>query len=39
MQKERGTRVAVTIGLFVSIMAFGSGFLLNEFLLFTGILS
>ncbi len=39
MQKERGTRVAVAIGLFVSFMAFGSGFLLNEFLLFTGILS
>jgi len=39
MQRERGTKVAVSIGLFVSLMAFGSGFLLNEFLVFSGLLS
>jgi len=38
MQKERGTKVAVGIGLFVSLLAFSTGFLLNEFLLVTGIL-
>jgi ferrous iron transport protein B len=38
MQKERGTKVALAIGVFVSLLAFSSGYLLNEFLLLTGIL-
>jgi ferrous iron transport protein B len=38
MKKERGTKVALSIGLFVSLLAFGSGWLLNELLLHTGIL-
>ncbi len=38
MQKERGTKVAFAIGVFVSLLAFSSGYLLNEFLLLTGIL-
>lgn len=38
VQKERGTKVAVSIGLFVSVFAFGTGFLLNKLLLGTGIL-
>ena len=38
MKKERGWKVATTIGLFVSFMAFGSGWVLNQFLLVTGIL-
>ena len=38
MQKERGTKVAFAIGVFVSLLAFFSGYLLNEFLLLTGIL-
>ncbi len=38
MKKERGMKVAASIGLFVSFLAFGSGWLLNQFLLFTGIL-
>jgi ferrous iron transport protein B len=38
MKKERGWRVAIAIGLFVSTLAFGSGWLLNRFLLVTGIL-
>jgi len=38
MKKERGTKVALGIGLFVSLLAFSSGWLLNHFLLFTGIL-
>lgn len=37
MKKERGLKVAVAIGLFVSGLAFGSGWLLNKFLLVTGI--
>lgn len=36
MKKERGTMVAVAIGLFVSFFAYGSGWLLNEVLLVTG---
>ena len=39
MKKERGWRVAGGIGLFVSAVAFGSGFILNKFLLLTGILT
>jgi ferrous iron transport protein B len=39
MKKERGWKVATTIGLFVSVFAFGSGWLLNRFLLLTGILA
>lgn len=38
MKKERGWVVAVSIGLFVSVLAFGSGYALNQFLLVTGIL-
>ncbi|TLM99650.1 ferrous iron transport protein B, partial [bacterium] len=38
MQKERGTKVAVAIGLFVSALAFCTGYLLNGFLVLTGIL-
>jgi ferrous iron transport protein B len=38
MKKERGTKVALAIGLFVSLLAFSSGWLLNQFLYFTGIL-
>ena len=39
MKKERGTSVAVGIGVFVSLLAYGSGWLLNEFLLATGLLA
>jgi ferrous iron transport protein B len=38
MKKERGLKVAVGIGLFVSLLAFSSGWLLNRFLLVSGIL-
>ena len=38
MKKERGTKVALLLALFVSILAFGSGWLLNRFLLVTGLL-
>jgi ferrous iron transport protein B len=38
MKKERGLRSATIIAVFVSFTAFGSGYLLNEFLLVTGIL-
>lgn len=38
MKKERGLKVATLIGLFVSALAFGSGWLLNQILLVTGIL-
>ncbi len=38
IKKERGAMVAVAIGLFVSTLAFGSGYLLNQILLRTGIL-
>jgi ferrous iron transport protein B len=38
MQRERGTKVAVAIALFVSLLAFSSGYVLNKFLLITGIL-
>jgi ferrous iron transport protein B len=36
MKKERGWKVATLIGLFVSLLAFGSGWLLNQTLLLTG---
>ncbi|HEY3307069.1 MAG TPA: ferrous iron transport protein B [Desulfuromonadaceae bacterium] len=39
MKKERGWKVASAIGVFVSLIAFGSGYLLNQLLLTTGILS
>ena len=39
MKKERGWKVASAIGLFVSVFAFGSGWLLNKFLLLTAILA
>ncbi|MBJ6749657.1 ferrous iron transport protein B [Geomonas anaerohicana] len=35
MKKERGWKVAIGIGLFVSTFAFGTGWLLNRFLLLT----
>ena len=38
IKKERGAKVAAAIGLFVSVLAFGSGYLLNKILLVTGIL-
>ncbi len=38
MKKERGMKVALGIALFVSVLAFSSGWVLNEFLLVTGIL-
>lgn len=38
MKKERGWKVATFIGLFVSTVAFSSGFALNQFLLMTGLL-
>jgi ferrous iron transport protein B len=39
MKKERGWRVAGAIGVFVSLLAFGSGYVLNRVLLVTGLLS
>ncbi len=38
MKKERGLKVALAIGLFVSAVAFGSGWLLNEVLVATRLL-
>ena len=38
IKKERGLKVALAIGLFVSFFAFGSGYLLNKLLAATGIL-
>ena len=38
MKKERGWKVASAIGLFVSLFAFGSGYILNKVILITGIL-
>jgi ferrous iron transport protein B len=38
MKKERGLKVSLAIGLFVSFLAFGSGWGLNKFLLMTGLL-
>ena len=38
IKKERGWNVALAIGIFVSTLAFGSGYLLNIVLLATGIL-
>jgi len=39
MKKERGWKVAGAIGTFVSLVAFGSGYVLNRLLLMTGLLS
>ncbi|MDD2734169.1 MAG: ferrous iron transport protein B [Desulfuromonadaceae bacterium] len=39
MKKERGWKVAGAIGIFVSLLAFGSGYVLNRALLVTGLLS
>ena len=39
MKKERGWKVAGAIGLFVSLLAFGSGYVLNKALLVTGLLA
>jgi ferrous iron transport protein B len=39
MKKERGWKVAGAIGVFVSLFAFGSGYVLNKVLLVTGLLS
>ena len=36
MKKERGWLVASALGVFVSVLAFGSGYLLNKLLLVTG---
>jgi ferrous iron transport protein B len=38
MKRERGWNVALAIGFFVSFFAFGSGWLLNRFLLFSSLL-
>jgi ferrous iron transport protein B len=38
MKRERGWKVASAIGLFVSVVAFGSGWFLNKLFLVTGIL-
>jgi ferrous iron transport protein B len=38
MKKERGLKTATLIAVFVSFMAFGSGYLLNRLILVTGIL-
>jgi ferrous iron transport protein B len=38
MKKERGMKTALLIAAFVSTMAYGSGYLLNKFILMTGIL-
>ena len=38
MKRERGTKVAFAIGIFVSLLAFASGWGLNRFLAVTGIL-
>ncbi|ABB32669.1 ferrous iron transport protein B [Geobacter metallireducens RCH3] len=37
MKKERGTKVATILAIFISVVAFGSGYLLNKLLLVTGI--
>ena len=39
MKKERGWKVATAIAMFVSGLAFGSGWMLNKFLLLTGFLA
>ena len=39
MKNERGWLTASAIGIFVSTFAYGSGFLLNKFLLLTGLLT
>lgn len=38
MKNERGWKVAIFIGVFVSLFAYGSGYLLNEFLMMTRLL-
>ena len=39
MKNERGWKVATAIGVFVSLFAYGSGYLLNQLLLLTGVLA
>ena len=39
MKNERGWKTASVIGIFVSLFAYGSGYLLNKFLLLTGLLA
>jgi ferrous iron transport protein B len=39
MKKERGWKVAGSIGVFVSLLAFASGYVLNKALLVSGLLS
>ena len=39
MKNERGWKTASVIGVFVSLFAYGSGYVLNKFLLITGILT
>jgi len=38
MKRERGMKVALAISVFVSVLAFGSGYLLNQFLVVTRLL-
>jgi ferrous iron transport protein B len=38
MKRERGLKVALAIGILVSLLAFGSGYLLNQALVVTGLL-
>jgi ferrous iron transport protein B len=38
MKKERGLKVSLAIGVFVSLLAFGCGWGLNEFLVATRLL-
>jgi ferrous iron transport protein B len=38
MKRERGVKVALSIGIFVSLLAFGSGWALNRFLVATRLL-
>ena len=38
MKRERGTKVAVVMGVFISFFAFGSGWALNQFLVATRLL-
>ena len=37
MKKERGWKVAGGIALFISLLAFGSGYLLNQLLIYSGL--
>jgi len=39
MKNERGWKTASAIGIFVSLFAYASGYLLNQLLLITGVLA